>query len=87
MTIESEDNDLEAVRDVISVYKGILIARIYAERALAQPDEVRIAAMTEEMYASARESKALHVVDIAGIRDARVKYVALIAAHRASQTE
>jgi LmbE family N-acetylglucosaminyl deacetylase len=87
MTIEDEDIDLDAVRGVISVWEGIVMGRVHAERALPHPDHSRIAEMTQVMYESARERKSLRTGDGVAIEEARVKYAALISAYRASSVE
>jgi hypothetical protein len=87
MTIEQEDIDLDAVRGVISVWEGILMGRVHAERAQASPDEASIAEMTQVMYESAIERKSLRAGDTVAIEAASVKYAALIAAYRTSEKE
>lgn len=81
-TIEEDDLQLDVTRQVLDTWESILLSQVRALRSLAGSDSKVIDALQQQMYATARERKALRAGQPA-VADANARYSALIAEYQA----
>ena len=83
-TFEEDELQLDATRQVLDTWESILLSQVRALRSSSQPGAEEVDNLQQQLYATARERRALRAGDPA-VATANERYSALIAAYHATK--